>query len=137
MACNPNRQGAVNKSMMNKKTVVLGATPDPSRYAYIASNMLKEYDHEVVPVGIKSGKVAGESIHDLREKPAIDDVDTVTLYVGTRNQSEWYDYILGLHPKRIIFNPGTENPELVKKAKEKGIETVYGCTLVMLRAGTY
>jgi uncharacterized protein len=122
---------------MNKKTVVIGATPNPSRYAYIASHMLKEYDHKIVPIGIKTGEVAGEQIHDMREKPQFSDVDTVTLYIGTHNQSEWLDYILGLNPKRIIFNPGTENPELVNKARQKGIQTVYGCTLVMLRAGTY
>jgi predicted CoA-binding protein len=122
---------------MNKKTVILGATPNPSRYAYIASHMLKEYDHEILPIGIKTGEVAGEEIHDLRQKPSFTDVDTVTLYLGPQNQPEWYDYILGLNPKRIIFNPGTENTELVQLARQKGIETVYGCTLVMLRAGTY
>lgn len=122
---------------MNKKTVVIGATPNPSRYAHIASKMLREYDHEIVPVGIKTGEVAGEQIHDMREKPLFPDVDTVTLYIGTQNQPEWYDYILGLNPKRIIFNPGTENRELEEMAHEKGIQTVYGCTLVMLRAGTY
>lgn len=128
---------AVKKNVMSKKTVVIGATPNPSRYAYLASNMLKEYDHEIVPVGIKTGEVAGEQIVDMREKPAFTDVDTVTLYIGTQNQSEWYDYILSLNPKRIIFNPGTENTEFVNMARQKGIQTVYGCTLVMLRAGTY
>lgn len=122
---------------MNKKTIILGATPNPARYAYIAANMLKEYQHDILPVGIKTGQVAGEEIYDLRDKPAFKEVDTVTLYIGTQNQPEWYDYILGLNPKRIIFNPGTENPELVEKARQKGIQTVYGCTLVMLRAGTY
>lgn len=122
---------------MSKKTVVIGASNNPARYAYIAANMLNEYGHEVVPVGIKQGAVAGKSIQDLRQHPEVKEVDTVTLYLGPQNQPEWYDYILGLHPKRIIFNPGTENIELQKKAEEKGIEPVYGCTLVMLRAGTY
>lgn len=122
---------------MSKKTVVIGASTNPSRYAYIAANMLTDYGHEIVPVGIKKGEVAGEEIQDLREQPKIDGVDTVTLYLGPQNQPEWYDYILGLHPKRIIFNPGTENTELNKKAREKGIETVMGCTLVMLRSNTY
>lgn len=122
---------------MNKKTVVIGASNNPGRYAYMAANMLTDYGHEMVPVGIKKGEVAGEPILDLRQHPEVEQVDTVTLYLGPHNQPEWYDYILGLDPKRIIFNPGTENTELTKKAAAKGIETVYGCTLVMLRAGTY
>lgn len=123
--------------MNNKKTLVLGATTNPSRYAYLASNMLKDYGHEIIPVGIKKGVVAGEEIVDLRERPQIDDVDTVTLYIGSHNLSEWEDYIIGLKPKRIIFNPGTENYDLEKKAQNKGIEVVYGCTLVMLRSNSY
>lgn len=122
---------------MSKKTVVIGASNNPARYAYMAANMLTDYGHEIVPVGIKKGEVGGEEIRDLRQLPEVDEVDTVTLYLGPQNQSEWYDYILGLDPKRIIFNPGTENSELNKKATAKGIETVHGCTLVMLRAGTY
>jgi predicted CoA-binding protein len=120
-----------------KKTVVLGATPNPTRFAYRASHMLTDYGHEIVPVGIKNGEVAGEEIRNLREKPHIEQVDTITLYIGPHNQAEWYDYILSLAPKRIIFNPGTENFELIRKAEEKGIQSVEGCTLVMLRAGTY
>ena len=123
--------------MNSKKTVVLGATPNPSRYAFMAANMLKQYGHPIVPLGIKKGKVAGEEIIDLREEPALGEVDTITLYIGPQNQPEWYDYILGLNPNRIIFNPGTENTELAKLAKERGIESTYGCTLVMLRASTY
>lgn len=136
-ACNPGRVRSVQKNVMSKKTVIIGATPNPSRYAYIASHMLKEYNHEILPVGIKTGEVAGEEIHDMRQKPQFNEVDTVTLYIGTQNQPEWYDYILGLNPNRIIFNPGTENTEFVKMARDKGIDTIYGCTLVMLRAGTY
>jgi predicted CoA-binding protein len=70
-------------------------------------------------------------------KPEEEGVDTVTLYLGPDRQPEYYDYILSLKPKRIIFNPGTENPELVQLAKEQGIETVEGCTLVMLSIGAY
>jgi len=123
--------------MNNKKTVVLGASPNPSRYAFVASKMLKDYRHEFVPVGIKKGEIAGQTILDLREKPEIEDVDTVTLYLGPQNQTEWYDYILSLKPKRIIFNPGTENRELMKLAKEQDIEVDMACTLVMLRSGQY
>jgi uncharacterized protein len=122
---------------MAKKTVIIGATPDRSRYAFLAAQMLSEYDHEIVPLSIKKGEVFGKQILDLRTKPAIDNVDTITLYIGTRNQPEWYDYILSLKPKRIIFNPGTENDELEKLAEQNGIEAVEGCTLVMLRSRQY
>lgn len=120
-----------------KKTVILGATTNTSRYAYIAAQRLTSHGHEIVPVGIKTGEVFGKDILNLREKPAIADVDTVTLYVGPQNQPEWYDYILSLKPKRIIFNPGTENPELENRAQENGIEVQLGCTLVMLSVGNY
>ena len=123
--------------MEDKRTVVFGATPNPARYAYMAANLLREYDHTIIPVGIKKGNVAGEKILDLKQKPAIKDVDTVTLYVGSRNLPEWHDYILSLNPKRIIFNPGTEDEELEEKARDKGVETVFGCTLVMLRSRMY
>jgi uncharacterized protein len=120
---------------MAKKTMVLGATPDPGRYAYLASNKLVNYGHPIVNVGLKKGEVAGVPI----EKPETvhHDIDTVTLYVGTANQKPLYDYILKTQPKRIIFNPGTENPELEKMAREKGIETERSCTLVMLSIGNY
>lgn len=118
-----------------KKTLVLGATPNPERYAYLATMRLAKYGHEVVPVGIRKGEIEGIQI--IEGKPAVDSVDTVTLYVGEARQPEYYDYILSLQPKRIIFNPGTENPELMRLAQEQGIETVEGCTLVMLSIGAY
>ena len=122
---------------MSKKTVIIGATPDRTRYAYLAAQMLTEYQHDIVPLSIKRGEVFGKEILDLRKRPQIDGVDTVTLYIGPQNQPEWYDYILSLKPKRIIFNPGTENNELEKRAEENGIEVVEGCTLVMLRSRQY
>lgn len=118
-----------------KKTVILGATPDPSRFAYKATQMLSCHGYEVVPVGIKKGKIAGKKI--LNNYPAIECVDTITLYVGARNLTPLFDYILGLKPKRIIFNPGTENEDLINLADQKGIQAVVGCTLVMLSTGTY
>lgn len=118
-----------------KKTVVVGATDNPARYAYRAVHKLKQYGHEVVPVGIRRGEVAGLPIDTERQDVA--NVDTVTLYVGPQNQPGWYDYILNLKPKRIIFNPGTENPELEQKAAAQNIETLYHCTLVMLSVGEY
>ncbi|WP_179416021.1 CoA-binding protein [Mucilaginibacter sp. E4BP6] len=121
--------------MADKKTLVLGATPDASRYAYLAANRLVGKGHTIVNVGIKTGEVAGLPI----EKPEVihDDIDTITLYVGPQNQPPLYDYILDTNPKRIIFNPGTENSELRKMANEKGIETEYACTLVLLSIGQY
>jgi len=121
--------------MADKKTLVLGATPDASRYAYLAANRLVKSGHSIVNVGIKIGEVAGVPI----EKPETihSDIDTITLYLGPQNQPPLYDYILNTHPKRIIFNPGTENNELRKMANEKGIETEYACTLVLLSIGEY
>jgi uncharacterized protein len=122
---------------MSKKTVIIGASTNPARYAFLAAEMLAKYGHEIVPVGIKKGEVQGKDILPLQEKPRIENVDTVTLYIGPRHQPEWYDYILSLKPKRIIFNPGTENDELQQQATQKGIEPLEACTLVMLRTGQY
>jgi len=121
--------------MTNKKTLVLGATPNPGRYAYLAANKLASHGHSIVNVGLKTGEVAGVPI----EKPETihSDIDTITLYVGPQNQPKLYDYILATHPKRIIFNPGTENSELKRMAEERGIKTDYACTLVLLSIGQY
>lgn len=118
-----------------KKTLILGATPDSSRYAYLAANRLVRTGHPIVNVGIKKGEVAGVAIEKAEAIHA--DIDTITLYVGPQNQPPLYDYILATHPKRIIFNPGTENLELRRLANERGIETLSACTLVMLSTGEY
>ena len=120
---------------MNKKTLVLGATPNPERYAYRAANNLAKNGHSIVNVGLQSGEIAGVPI----EKPGTiyNDIDTITLYVGPQNQKSLYDYILKTHPKRLIFNPGAENAELKKMANDNGIETEYACTLVLLSIGQY
>ena len=120
-----------------KKTVIIGATTDPSRYAYLAARMLTHYNNEIVPIGIKKGGVFGAQILDIRERLQVNDVHTVTLYIGPQRQPEWYDYILGMKPKRIIFNPGTENDTFERMAEEQGIEVVQGCTLVMIRSNQY
>lgn len=118
-----------------KKTLVLGASSNPSRYSYLAMNRLKAHKHPVVAVGRREAEVGGIAIS---KSPVVEDnVDTVTLYLNPTHQEEYYDYILGLNPSRIIFNPGTENPELMRMAKERGIEPVIGCTLVMLASGQY
>jgi predicted CoA-binding protein len=118
-----------------KKTLVLGASDNPSRYSYLAMNRLKAHKHPVVAVGRKEAEVAG--IHITKSPVQEEGIDTVTLYLNPTHQKQYYEYILGLHPQRIIFNPGTENPELMTMAKEKGIEPVVACTLVMLATGQY
>lgn len=119
-----------------KKTLVIGATPNTDRYAYKAAKMLAGHGHEAVLYGIKKGDIDGNVI--LNEWPAkVDHLDTVTLYIGPDKQPALYDRILALNPKRIIFNPGTENAELVGLASKKGIGTEYACTLVLLTTGQY
>lgn len=121
--------------MASKKTLVLGASDNPSRYSYLAINRLQAHQHPVVAVGRKETVVNGIQVHKAHVEE--EEIDTVTLYLNPQNQVEYYDYILGLKPKRIIFNPGTENPELMKMAKEAGIEPVVACTLVMLATGQF
>ena len=117
-------------------TLVLGASTNPARYSNIATLRLLKYGHEVVLVGNREGEVAGQPIH--AEPVVTDEVDTVTLYLGPARQATYYDYLVReLKPRRIIFNPGTENEELRARAEAAGIETDYACTLVMLGAGTY
>jgi len=118
-----------------KKTVVLGATDNPSRYSYLAVDRLRAHNHPVVAIGRKEGKVGDVDI--TTEHPALENVDTVTLYLNAKNQEQLYDYILSLHPKRIIFNPGAENEALEKLAKENGIQPMEACTLVMLSTGQF
>lgn len=120
-----------------KKTVIIGATTDRSRYAFLAASMLTSYQHEIVPIGIKKGEVFGTQILNIFDRPHIEGVDTVTMYIGPQRQPEWYDYILSLKPKRIIFNPGTENDEFEQMALKQGVDVVPGCTLVMLRTNQY
>ncbi len=121
--------------MSSKKTVVLGASTNPQRYSYLAVNKLVNYGHEVVPVGIKKGAINGLDIKN--DTPVVEEVDTVTLYLNPKNQEQYYDYILSLKPKRIIFNPGTENAVLEAKVAEQGIQSQRACTLVMLSTGMY
>ena len=123
--------------MQKKKTVIVGASSKPGRYAQIAGRMLKEYNHPIISLGLKGEEVFGETILDIKQKPDLKEVDTITLYVSPKHQEGWYDYLISLNPKRIIFNPGTENPELIEIAKAENIETVIGCTLVMLRSNQY
>ena len=119
----------------NKRTLVIGATPKPERYAYIATEMLLDHGHEVIPYGIKKGKIGELTI--LNEWPTDAEIDTITLYINPRIQEGFYDRILAIAPKRIIFNPGTENATLAKMANAQNIKTMDACTLVLLRTDQY
>lgn len=121
--------------MAKKKTLVLGASSNPSRYSYLAVNRLAAHNHPVVAIGKRKGKAGNVEI-ETEQKPETD-IDTVTLYLNPTNQKPYYDYILSLKPHRIIFNPGTENEELEKLAEENGIEAMEACTLVLLSTGQY
>jgi hypothetical protein len=123
--------------MKSKITVIIGASTNPARYAYLAAKMLIEYGHEIVLTGIRHGELFGHPILNLRHQPVITDVDTLTLYIGPYHQPEWYPYIISLKPKRVIFNPGTENTELENLLLQHGIASVHGCTLVMLSTRQY
>ena len=118
-----------------KKTLVLGASDNPARYSYLAIHSLKKHGHPVVGIGRRETSVNGVSIHKTQVKE--EGIDTVTLYMNPTHQKEYLDYIVGLHPKRIIFNPGTENSELISLARKNGIEPVIACTLVLLATGQY
>ena len=120
---------------MNKKTLVIGASPNPARYGFKATDMLNEYKHEVVAFGIKKGMVNEHPI--VNQLPSDTDFDTITLYLNPQNQEQYHDYIIRLKPKRVVFNPGTENPEFEKRLIENGISPLEACTLVLLRTGQY
>ena len=121
--------------MSSKKTLVLGASPNPARYSHRAVHRLRDNNHEVVALGIRQGEIGGVPIH-IKAKH-FEDIDTVTMYVGAPRQVAYYHYIISLDPKRIIFNPGAENDELAKLATKHNIEVEEACTLVMLSIGNY
>ncbi|OOG72405.1 CoA-binding protein [Algoriphagus sp. A40] len=120
-----------------KRTLIVGATTNPSRYAYFAAKMFAERGLDFIPIGIKGGELFGKEILDLRAKPELKDIHTITLYIGPGHQEEWMEYLIGLKPKRIIFNPGSENPDFFKRAKEAGIEVLPACNLVMLSTSQF
>ncbi|MFD3407480.1 CoA-binding protein [Aquirufa sp. HETE-83D] len=117
------------------KVLVYGASTNPSRYAYIATELLLQHGHEVSLVGIKKGEVLGLTI--LQDQPELSEIDTVTLYVGPANQEGLLNYLSALSPRRVIFNPGTENQVLEKALQNKGIEVEKACTLVLLHTGQF
>jgi len=123
------------KPNADKKTLILGATTDPNRYAFLASTRLAEFGHTIINVGLSSGDVAGVPIE--KSETIHRDVHTISLYISPANQRLLYNYILGTNPTRIIFNPGAENDELQNLAQAQGIETEYACTLVLLGTSQY
>lgn len=123
------------KNSEAKKTLVIGASSNPERYSYLAVKKLMAHQHPVVALGNRAGNI-GDTVIETEQKP-FDNIDTVTLYLNPQRQKDYYNYILSLHPQRIIFNPGTENDELYDLAKAKGIAVEEACTLVMLSTGQY
>ena len=118
-----------------KKTLVIGASENPDRYSNRAIRSLVSNGHEVVAIGLRRGQVLDVAFDG--EKKPFENIDTVTMYVGPQNQPEYYQYILSLKPQRVIFNPGTENPEFISQLKSAGIYPEIACTLVLLSTGQY
>jgi predicted CoA-binding protein len=121
--------------LKNGKTLVLGASPNPARFSCKAVKSLLKHEQQVVAVGFRKGLIEDQEI--LVGMPEIENVHTVSLYIGSSRQSEYYDYIISLKPKRVIFNPGTVNPEFMARLHREGIEPVNGCMLVMLNEGEF
>lgn len=115
--------------------MVLGASPNPVRFSYKAVKSLLRHDQEVVAVGFREGLIEDEKI--LVGMPPIEGVHTVSIYIGSSRQAEYYDYIISLKPKRVIFNPGTVNPEFMARLHREGIEPVSECMLVLLNDKEY
>ena len=118
-----------------KKTLIIGASDNPDRYSYKAAERLLAHGHEIELLGLRPRKIFGRIIDTERKNYA--DINTVTLYVGAQRQPEYYDYIVSLNPRRVIFNPGTENEEFYKVLKKNNIEAEVACTLVLLETGQY
>ena len=121
--------------MKNKKTLVLGATTKPERYAFKAITMLTEKGHSVIAIGQNQGEVAGITIRT--KNIPLKNIDTVTLYLNPVRQREYYNYIIETKPKRVLFNPGTENPEFYQLLQSNGIKVEIACTLVLLTTNQY
>ncbi len=120
---------------MIKKTLVIGASTNPSRYSYKAIQKLTSYGHPVLAIGNKEGEVSG--VKFITEKVIFEEIDTVTLYLNKKNQENFYDYIIALNPKRVLFNPGTENEELQNLLIKNNIAFEEACTLVLLSTEQY
>ncbi len=122
-------------NFMNSKTLIIGASKNPERYAYKAAEQLTAHGHEIELLGLRPDVIFGKTIDTERKQHT--DIDTVTMYVGPQRQPEYYDYIISLNPRRVIFNPGTENNEFETMLTEKGIIAEEACTLVLLATKQY
>lgn len=120
---------------MIRKTLVLGASANPNRYAYFAIERLIANKHKVCAIGRKEGEVFGVKIYT--SNIIFSDIDTVTMYLNAKNQEEFYNYIIDLKPRRVLFNPGTENPFFEQLLTENNIAFERACTLVLLSIGEY
>ncbi|MDH7446898.1 CoA-binding protein [Aquimarina sp. 2201CG14-23] len=120
---------------MSKKTLVLGASLKPNRYSYLAIDRLVRYHHDVVAIGLRKGEVFGVEIETTLIP--FENIDTITLYLNPSRQRQYYEYIVSLSPKRVIFNPGTENSEFYEMLKQSNIEVEVACTLVLLSTNQY
>lgn len=121
--------------MTKKKTLVLGASENPERYSNKAIKKLAANNHPIIAIGNKTGLVGNIPIHTAFENT--DDVDTITLYLSAKNQIPYIELILAINPKRIIFNPGTENIALEELAISHNINVTHACTLVLLSTNQY
>lgn len=122
--------------VQRKRTLILGASTNPARYANMATHRLLSHGHEVELLGRRPGEVAGHAIRTSTGEISRD-IHTVTVYLSEENQEAYEDYILDLKPQRVIFNPGAENPDFEEKLKAAGIEPIEACTLVMLATGQF
>lgn len=118
-----------------KKTLIIGASSNPERYAYKAAERLLSHGHEIELLGLRPDVIFGKTIDTERKN--YQDIDTVTLYVGPQNQPSYYEYVVSLKPKRVIFNPGTENREFESILKQNEITAEEACTLVLLGTQQY
>ena len=120
---------------MDKTTLIIGASLNPNKYSNIALKRLDDKEIKIHAIGAREGRV--NDVNITTEKTSFNNIDTVTMYLNPKRQEEYYDYVLGLNPRRVIFNPGTENSEFSKILKEKGIKSEIACTLVLLSTNQY
>lgn len=121
--------------MSTAKTLIIGASENPDRYAHRAALSLLRHGHAIELLGLREGKILDHTIQT--GQPTLPNIDTVTLYVGPQNQGQYANYLKKLRPRRVIFNPGAENRALAGELQAAGIEPIEACTLVMLSIGTY
>ncbi len=125
----------MERTLTREKTLIIGATTNPDRYSNLVIHRLRAKGYPVLAIGNKSGSVAGVEI--LNEKIPMKNVHTVSLYLNAQKQPEYYDYIVSLKPKRVIFNPGTENPEFSSILLENDIEVDEACSMILLASNQY